>query len=197
MTCSPEILFALGTLGVAWARTTRRVSRGVRSRRPRRPGQDLSRLVQRMRLVNGRYMALDPMVDALFPHGLTTAQALGFTFSALWSAGGPGTEGAIVESPESRRSTLWSIHLPAPGVQPLLLTAAKALPIVCALQVIRRATVPRTPWGPRDVVAGELERAARLMAASLRPPTPVQVLRPEVNRSDLGRDWSGRYDARG
>lgn len=184
MTCSPEILFALDTLGAAWAKT-------------RPEGADLSRLVQRMKYVNGRYMAKDPEVDTVFPHGLTTTQALGFTFAVIWSAGGRGTEGFIVESPESRRSTLWSVRLPAPGIDPLLLTAAEALPIVCALQVIRRATVPRTPWGPRDVVAGELERVARVMAASLRPPTPVQVLRPVVNPSDLGRDWSGRYDARG
>jgi hypothetical protein len=65
-----------------------------------------------------------------------------------------------------------------------------ALRLTLALLHIRRIICPTIPWRRRDPVADELERRARQIEASLRPPQRPEVITPYTAASDVGRAWS-------
>ena len=181
---SSDIVRALGVLGHAWTRALPQPTSARKMVSRMRPRED------------GLWQGVDTEIADVFPAGLTLAEALGLTLSATWLGEVPGA-GLQIGWPGPRLSTLWSLTLPVRPCNPLILGAAEALPIVRALQTIRRSIRPPVPWGPRDQVAQELERTARAMEAELRGRPTAQTLRPETIESDLGRDWSGRYQAQG
>lgn len=128
--------------------------------------------------------------DHAFPDGLTRDEALGLTLASRWFDGG------VVRVSRVHGVDGWTVQAPGFAVH---LGAAQALPITEALLRMRRVLWPRPAWllPPRDMVAEHLQQHARAMAAALRPAPLVQVLTPAVNLSDVGRNWSGGYDARG
>ena len=91
----------------------------------------------------------------------------------------------------SRTHRSWLVALP--GEEPAEMELARAAEVTRALLTCRRRVWPAPkPFGPRDMVAERLQLHLRAMEAQLRPAVPIETLHPEVT-SDLGRDWSGRY----
>lgn len=127
-----------------------------------------------------------------FPEGLTREQAIGMTIAVCWAGSEDAASPLVLCALAGReRPRAWTIRIP--GEPARLMEAAEALPIVQALLVVRRILWPTIPWRPRDPVAEELERHARVMSCTLHPSWPPVVLTPPVDQSQIGRDWGGRY----
>lgn len=119
--------------------------------------------------------------------GLTTPEALGFGVAMRWAAD---TSNALVIglAPCGR----WRLTLPT-GTFSQSLAPADAAPLAVALLAVRRVIRPREPWQARDPVADGLQFHLRSMSAAMNP-RRAELLLPPTIASDIGRDWSGRYD---
>ena len=131
--------------------------------------------------------------DEFTAGGLTLYEALGMTLAVIWADEASDPERAfrqpVTAGTPRLGARVWRVQLP--GAVARDMTAADACPVVRALLVVRRTVWPAKPWRPRDPIAEQLERNLRAIEAELRGPAlPVQVLRPAVIASDIGRDWS-------
>mgnify|MGYP003451969684 FL=1 len=119
--------------------------------------------------------------------GLTTPEALGFAVAMRWAADTSNAP-VIGLAPHG----CWRLTLPT-GTFGQNLAPADAIPLAMALLAVRRAIRPREPWQARDPVADGLQFHLRSMSAALSP-RRAELLLPPTIASDIGRDWSGRYD---
>lgn len=166
----PDISAALATIGATWLAWTRASAAQLAAMFP-----DRSRV---MRAVDALGVELPAPTD----------EALGLVAVSTWRAGD--LRSACRRCPGDPR--FWRVELAGVGCDREV-SASDGLSIAEALLLVRRALFPVRAFGPRDMVAEALQFHARAMAASLRPRARIEVLRPAVSMSDLGRDWSGGY----
>jgi hypothetical protein len=180
-TATPETLAALATIGLeaAHGQSRRTIRAGIDQRLVEHPGEV--------------FRSDDPGLAEAFPRGLTIMEALGFTVALGWADRAPSAGGDIlrvdhwrVACPESR----WAVRLPVANAPTRTMEGSDALRLTLALLHIRRIICPTIPWRRRDPVADELERRARQIEASLRPPQRPEVITPYTAASDVGRAWS-------
>lgn len=127
-----------------------------------------------------------------YPNGLTLTEALGLTLVWRWCEGCYAMDATVAPVSVTRR-TLWLGQWWPSGDRTKSGTQwSELVTVATAWLTIRRAMRPPVPWGPRDPVADELQRVIRAASARLSP-ARVEQLRPEVNASDLGRDWGAGY----
>lgn len=119
--------------------------------------------------------------------GLTTPEALGFGLAMRWAAD---TSNAPVIG--LAPAGCWRLTLPT-GSHSQNLAPDDAIPLAMALLAVRKVVRPPQPWQARDPVAVGLEFHLRSMSAALHP-RRAELLLPPTIASDIGRDWSGRYD---
>lgn len=166
---APKTMSALAVLGAYWVLTAEAPAMHPRLRRRG----------------DGRFTCAE------FAEGLPPAEAFGLTLAHRWAE--LDESGADVQL-VTRNGDAGGWRVALPGEPARVLPVDRAVVIARALLAVRRVIRPSPrPFAPRDHAAEVLQFHLRAMEAQLRGPAPVERLQPAVNRSDLGRDWSGGY----
>lgn len=175
---TPETLRALATIGARLASMCRTPA-------------DLHRQIAPELQRGGDELYRSPETAEAFPLGLTSYEALGYSWTVDWAAHNSEAPW-LVASP---RSGCWAVQLPGVAAE-LVLLPRSAAHLLRALLLVRRIIRPSIPWRRRDFAAEEIERMARVIevTSGIRP-EPAR-LDPPVILADLDRDWRIRREIR-
>ena len=175
---TPETLRALATIGARLASMCRTPA-------------DLHRQIAPELTLGDDELYRSPETTEAFPLGLTSYEALGYSWTVDWAGHGREAPWEVARAvPQG-----WAVTLPGVAAELVLLPRAAA-DLLRALLLVRRIIRPSIPWRRRDFAAEEIERMARVIevTSGIRP-EPAR-LDPPVIAADLDRDWRIRREIR-